>query len=478
MERRRDILRWSLIALLAVAVGLGIPWVAKQHLALTRAQAALRASRQMAYSGFLTQVENLEVLLAKALASSARDRQIMLLSRIAAEADGAGLNLAQLPSAGHDLGVAQKFLKQVSGYCQILAQQLVRGQPLSPDQRNILADLHNLAGQVAQAMHSAGRPTTSSPGAAHAQAAEQGTTEGAPSPEVIRSWLQAAARQLESFPGLVYDGPFSEHLEQLKPTPLPGAPVNATQAATLARAFLGLGPEVRLAGVSAVTGPVPAYSVRFRPAGTNREIVVDVSQAGGHILWMLDQRTVGTPTIDRARALHVATDFLRTRGFPPAVVTGWLREGDQLTFSFAPLLRPDGSLPDWPADTGAPAPAGTIVMYRQTIKVRVGLDTGRISGLDAVAYWQQSGVRKLPQPRFAPDEAAALVNPGMKVQRVSLALIPIGADREVLTYEVQASMGGQDGAPGDVFLIYYNVESGREEAIFQLQENETVRLAM
>jgi len=381
MERRRDTLRWSLAALLAVAVGLGIPWVAKQRLALTRAEAALRASRQMAYSGLLTQVENLEVLLAKTLASSARDRQIMLLSRIAAEADGAGLNLAQLPSAGHDLGVAQKFLKQLSGYCQILAQQLVRGQPLSPEQRNTLADLHNLAGQVARAMHTAGRPTTSAPGAARAQAAEQGTTEGAPTPEVIRSWLQAAARQLESYPGLVYDGPFSEHLEQLKPAPLPGPTVNATQAAAAARAFLGLGPEVRLAGVTAVTGPVPAYSVRFRPPGTSREIVVDVSQAGGHILWMLDQRTAGTPTIDRHRALALARDFLRARGFPPAVVTGWLQEGDQLTFSFAPLTRLDGSLPDWPGDPSAGAPAGTVVVYPQTIKVRTAGANSRPPGL-------------------------------------------------------------------------------------------------
>lgn len=509
MERRRDIMRWSLIALLAVAVGLGVPWVAKQHLALTRAQAALRASRQMAYSGLLTQVENLEVLLAKTLASSARDRQIMFLSRISAEADGAGLNLAQLPSAGHDLGVAQKFLKQLSGYCQILAQQLVRGQPLTQEQRNTLADLHNLAGQAAQAMHTVGRPTASAPGAVHAQAAERGTTEGAPTPEVIRSWLQAAARQLESFPGLVYDGPFSEHLEQLKPAPLPGAAINATQAAEAARAFLGLGPEVRLAGVTAVTGPVPAYSVRLRPPGTNREIVVDVSQAGGHILWMLDQRTLGTPTIDRRRALAIATDFLRAKGFPPSVVTGWLQEADQMTFSFAPLTRLDGSLPDWPADPSAGAPPGSVAVYPQTIKVRVGMDTGRISGLDAVAYWQQSGVRKLPQPRLSPQEAAALVNPGMKVEGVSLALIPVGADREVLTYEVRASMGTGDGTqpgtqaspregtrartqaspgsatapaatpgPRDVFLIYFNVETGREEAIFQLQETETVRLAM
>lgn len=116
------------------------------------------------------------------------------------------------------------------------------------------------------------------------------------------------------------------------------------------------------------------------------------------------------------------------------------------------------------------------------------MDTGRISGLDAVAYWQHSGVRRFPRPRLSPEEAAALVNPGMKVEGVSLALIPVGADREVLTYEVRASMGaggtdapGNPASPGaerDVFLMYFNVETGREEAIFQLQETETVRLAM
>jgi hypothetical protein len=43
----------------------------------------------------------------------------------------------------------------------------------------------------------------------------------------------------------------------------------------------------------------------------------------------------------------------------------------------------------------------------------------------------------------------------------------------------QAGTGTSPGAgPRDVFLIYFNVETGREEAIFQLQETETVRLAM
>ncbi|HHY93950.1 MAG TPA: hypothetical protein GX513_02900, partial [Firmicutes bacterium] len=158
MQKRHHVLRWSLVALLALAVGLGVPWLVKQRQAMVRTRAALRASQQMAFSGFLTQIENMEVLLAKTLASTARDRQIMLLSRISAEADGAGLNLAQLPSAGHNLGVAQKFLKQVSGYTQILAQQMAGGRPLTTQQRDTLASLHNMAGQMAQALHTSGTP--------------------------------------------------------------------------------------------------------------------------------------------------------------------------------------------------------------------------------------------------------------------------------------------------------------------------------
>lgn len=472
MERRRDIFRWSLMVLLALAVGLGIPGIAKQRLDLVRARAAVRASQQMAYSGFLTQMENLEVLLAKTLASSARDRQIMLLSRISAEADGASLNLAQLPSAGHNLGVTQKFLKQVSGYSQILAQQLATGRPLSTAQRDTLADLHNLAGQTAQVLHTTGRPTGSLGGKAHAQGIEQGSTEAAPTPETIRSWLEVAARQLESYPGLVYDGPFSEHLEQLKPKPLPGTAIGARQAADIARAFFGFGPEVRLTGVTTITGPIPAYSVRFRPPGTNREVVADISQMGGHALWMLDQRTGGAPRLNRTSALASAVQFLTSHGFPPVTVTGWLREGDQLTFSFAPVTKLDGTPPSPAPDPAVPPPAGLVALYPQTIKVKVSLDTGRIAGLDAVPYWQNSGVPRLPTPRLSPEQAAALVNPGMKVESVHLALVPVGADRTVLAYEVRANMGG------DLFLLHYNAETGREEAIFQLQENENVRLAM
>ena len=480
MQRRHHVLRWSLVALLALAVGLGVPWLVKQRQAMVRTQAALRASQQMAFSGFLTQIENMEVLLAKTLASTARDRQIMLLSRISAEADGAGLNLAQLPSAGHNLGVAQKFLKQVSGYTQILAQQMAGGRPLTTQQRDTLASLHNMAGQMAQALHTSGTPgvtSSGSPGTARAQANQPpaASIEGAPTPEVLRSWLETAARQLESYPGLVYDGPFSEHLEQLKPRPLPGSPINASQAADIARSFFSFGPDVRTQGVTSITGPVSAYSVRLRPPG-NREIIVDVSQAGGHVLMMLDARVRGRPTVDRPQALRTATDFLASRGFPAVVVTGWLQEGDQLTFSFAPLARLDGTLvgpgSSPQVDPSAPPPPGLVAIYPQTVKVRVSLDTGRIAGLDAVAYWQNSGVRKLPVPRLSREQVAALVNPGVKVESVGLALIPVGADREVLTYETRIDMGG------DRFLIYYNAETGKEEALFQLQEAETVRLAM
>jgi len=72
--------------------------------------------------------------------------------------------------------------------------------------------------------------------------------------------------------------------------------------------------------------------------------------------------------------------------------------------------------------------------------------------------------RKLPAAVLKEEEAREKVRGDLEVERVRKALIPMDTGRELLTYEVKASLGG------DAFLIYINANTGQEEIIKKVIE--------
>ena len=118
------------------------------------------------------------------------------------------------------------------------------------------------------------------------------------------------------------------------------------------------------------------------------------------------------------------------------------------------------------------AQEGNVLLYPDLIKVTVALDDGEVVGYEARGYLMSHHDRDLPEPRVSREEAAALINPHLKVKEGRLTVIPEGVDNEKLAWEFEGDLDRE------TFLVYINALTGREENILRLYKTDQGTLAM
>jgi germination protein YpeB len=254
-------------------------------------------------------------------------------------------------------------------------------------------------------------------------------------------------KQMENNTPLIYDGPFSDHLEQNKPKGVSGALVTRTKANEVARNFIdnpqGWIWQVKNTGDK--KGKIPAYGLSLSPANTqvSEQIIMDVSKIGGHVVYLLNTRSVGTSRISMEEAKSRALKFLKSRGLDNMEPTYMLKQNKVAVISC--VYKQDD-----------------ILVYLDLVKVQVALDDGQVLGYEASGYLMAHTLRKFKKPKFTSTEAKSLVTARMQVERVQLALIPTQGDKELLTYEVQGKVNGE------TYFVYINALTGKEEKILKV----------
>ena len=253
----------------------------------------------------------------------------------------------------------------------------------------------------------------------------------------------------EQLPVIQYDGPFSDHVLQRKPKGLTGEPVSERRAEEIALEFSPLGPKGELVATAEqrVNGDVPGYRVALRRRGEEQPVaVMDVSEKGGHVVWMLALRDVKEARLSLDEAKRRAEAFLRERGFGPMAATYLSEAENQAVIPFVPEV--DG-----------------VLVYPDLVKVTVALDDGEIVGFEALGYLMSHTEREIPEPALSAAEAKERISPQLTATgEPRLAIIPLDTLEEVFTWEVPATLGS------DRYLVYINALTGREERILRLVE--------
>ena len=113
------------------------------------------------------------------------------------------------------------------------------------------------------------------------------------------------------------------------------------------------------------------------------------------------------------------------------------------------------------------------VCYPDLIKIGVALDNGEVVSYDARGFVQNHAGREAPAVSVGEEEARAALSPRLAPESHSLAWIPSDGLREVFCHEFLCR--GQDG---EHVLVYVDVETGMEEQILILMEDESGVLAM
>lgn len=434
-----------LLALLAVALG---AWGLQQSNARAAAERELSARYQQAFFEALEHVENVEVLLSKGLIASSPEQVTRLFSDVRAHAAAAQVSLTQLPLFHGALMNTSKFLAQVADFGAQVARKAAAGEPPDGDALELMRRLRQEAAALSAQLHevqkeaAGGRMPWEEVRRRASRALGGREAPSAPGFDRIED-------HFEQLPVIQYDGPFSDHVLQRKPKGLTGEPVSERRAEEIALEFSPLGPKGELVATAEqrVNGDVPGYRVALRRRGEEQPVaVMDVSEKGGHVVWMLALRDVKEARLSLDEAKWRAEAFLRERGFGPMAATYLSEAENQAVIPFVPEV--DG-----------------VLVYPDLVKVTVALDDGEIVGFEALGYLMSHTEREIPEPALSAAEAKERISPQLTATgEPRLAIIPLDTLEEVFTWEVPATLGS------DRYLVYINALTGREERILRLVE--------
>ena len=449
---RRTLIRAASFLTAAFVVLCGLV-AQKQHEANQYRQ-FISNSYQHAFAELTGAMEDISASLQKGVCVTSPSLLSTLCTQVFGKAMAAQMAMGQLPYANIELEQTAAFVSTVGDYSSALARSATLNGGCTEEQLDTLEELAQQATELSARLTAlqtdvqSGTLTLDDVPAAQARLAEEGE-----SGEVLAgSAYETVEQDFPDMPTLIYDGPFSSHLDNRFPLMLEGREmVDEATAQEAAAAFLGLKPEVfTLAGRT--EGELPTYV--FSAAVDGGQVSLEVTQQGGQILSLTNSRTMGAPVLTREEAVAAAREFLESRGYGSMRESYFTDQGGVLIINFA-------------------STQDDIICYPDLIKVSVALDTGGIVGFEARGYLMNHTARTLDAPTVTLEQAQAKISTRLNQLSHQLAVIPTSGEYELLCWEFKCETDS-----GQHVILYLNAQTGQEEKIFLLLEDENGTLVL
>ncbi len=425
-----------IMVLLAIVLVLGILLYQKQR----EYRQLSENSYNMAFYELVDYVQNIEIYLVKSLISTTPEHGIETFTHIWREANLAQSYLARLPISSNELENTEKFLNQVSEYSYTLSQKNINGESLSEEDLNNLEELHGYSEELEKILNQLSNELNSG-NIKWGELENKGSIVFSENTNNMNSEIFSNIEQnFHEYVGLIYDGAYSDHLINNEKVGLTGEEISEDIAKQKVEEFIGSEniSEIKNKGYSE-NGNIQVYV--FEIIHKDDEITnISISKIGGHVVNMNSNRDVNEEVISQEEAKERGKIFLESKGYGNIEATYYIKQSGILTINYA-------SVQD------------DIILYPDLIKVKVALDTGEILGIETTGYLNNHEVREFSNIRISQEEAKSNINKELEIVSERIALIPTKYKTEVLCYEFQGIVDGRE------FLVYINVENGKEEDI-------------
>ena len=442
---RRQIRAVTFLAAGGVVLG---GYALQGQLRAAASEALLAQHYEYAFSELATAVDELDTTLQKSLYATSTSLFSTLCSQVFQEALSAQTALGALTYGNIELEQTAAFLAKTGDYALSLSRS--GESELTEEQRESFTALSERASALSAALDSlqsdlyAGTATLENLEAVEerlSRAVEDGGDM------LAGSSYQDIEEGCSDLPTLIYDGPFSDHLVNASPKCLEGlAEVTRDEARAKAAAFFDLSPTL-FTPASESSGTLPTYG--FSAVADGGELWVEVTKTGGQVLQVLNSRSVGPAQLSHEEGVAKAVALLERLGIPGMEATYSMEQGGRLTVNFA--YTQDG-----------------VRCYPDLIKVTIALDNGAVVGYEAHNYLMNHTARTLTAPAVSAETAQGKVGGELTILSHRLALTPTAGKGEVLCHEFQC-----EDAEGRHCLIYVNAQTGEQEQILLLLEDES-----
>ncbi len=397
----------------------------------------------LAFYELVDYMYDVENYLAKSIISSSAENGAKTLMHVWREANLAQVYLAQLPISSNELSNTSKFLNQVSEYSYSLGTKCINKKDITEEEMNNLEELYNYSKDLKltlnQLLNDMGnnsiswKELTKDANTAFAQQVDN----------LSATSFSNLDENFGEYEGLIYDGAYSEHIENAEKKGLVGDEISEEEAKKIVKKFVS---EDRIEEINSngliENGNIVVYefAIKIKDGDDNNPLNIAISKIGGHIVLMNYNRQVVEEKISQEEANKIGQDFLSSRGIENMKATYYLKQGGAVTVNYA--YEQDG-----------------VVIYPDLVKVKIALDNGEILGMETTGYLNNHEVRNIPQVKISEQEARKKLNKNLKITSSGLAIIPTEWRTEIFCYEFKGKVNDTD------FLVYINAETGAEENI-------------
>lgn len=446
--RRRTLVRivsFTTAALLALLCTLVI-----QQRALMRARQVNANTYLRAFDQLTSSVDKLDSALEKCVYATTSPMLAALSSEVYAEALSAQQALGELPYANLQLEETAAFVAKTGDYAAALSKAVASSDGYTGSQLEEVQALHEAASTLKERLRALETSlydgTTQLEDVDEVTARLQALTDSE-SDILAGSSYQDIEAEFPELPTLIYDGPFSHHLQSREAKALEGKnQCSREEARSIAAQWLDL-PQERLSDCSDLNGELPCWV--FGGETENGAFTIEVTKQGGEVLSWGADREMGAERIGREEAMELARSYLEERGLTGMEATYSIDQGNCLTVNFAYAQE-------------------KVLCYPDLVKVELAMDTGDVVGYEASGYLMNHTQREGLSPSVSREKARTVVSDQLTIQKEGLAVIPTDGEYEELCWEFQCE--NEDGIH---YIVYVNAETGAEQKLLRLIEDES-----
>lgn len=407
-----------------------------QTVKANRLERQLDAHNQLSLISLDENINNISTNLEKLMYSNSSPMLSKLASELWRETSGAKTNLSLLPTSDISLSNTYKFLSQVGELVMSLSRKSASGEKLNDDERQQLLKLYEYSKALNEQISNMCFDLENG---IFSFEDYDSSLLGENSYISINGSFDDVEQSLSDLPSLIYDGPFSDHIEQGEAKYLKDLEtVNKKKAFEIAKNVCNTNETASLEYAYDEDGNIPSYVFK------SKNCTVAITKNGGKPLYMLNSKFVGEIEISYDEAVRNAREFLKKIGFENMSETYYFAEDGICTVNFS--FKENG-----------------VVVYPDLIKVSVSLESGDVLAFDATGYIYNHYDRQFSNPKISKEKAMGFVNTSLEIIDTQLSIIPTDWETEEYCYEVHCK-----ATTGQELLVYIDCTTGEEKDILIL----------
>lgn len=409
----------------------------------TASDGMLESTYRKSFYDTVKQVDNIDLNLSKILATSDSSAMQKYLVDTAINSELAENDLQQLPLQDESKYYTTKLINQIGDYAKYLNNKLADGEQLTEQDIEGLNGLYKANKTFKTAL---GQMIENMSG----DYSFRTIIDGGDGNLIIGGFNDLQNLSVD-YPELIYDGPFSDGINDREIKGLTGEEITDAEAK---ENFNKIFKEYYLENVmtdGTTVGNIECYNVYGERDG--EQLYAQFSKKGGKLVMFSFAGSCNSTDIDQETATQKAQDFLTGLGMENMKPVWINLTGNVYTINFA-YEKDD------------------VIVYSDLVKVRVCAETSMVIGIEASSYYTNHTDRTINTPTLSQKQAGKKVSSNIGITTCRLALVPIGTKQEKLCYEFS---GEYDDA---TYYVYIDATNGRQVEMFKVIESTEGTLLM